>query len=148
MTKPRRRLLLPGCLLVVLSALFGIAGIGVIVAGSVSGAAVDRAEPHSWTAGDVVLQFNRFGTCEVVPESGAPRVVEPKRQVEELQVQRWFSGTASITCDQPVTAWQGSAAGLRSFVSSSAFEYGLATLVVLPLLALVVLLVRRSGAPR
>ncbi|MDA3648806.1 hypothetical protein LZ318_12810 [Saccharopolyspora indica] len=147
MTKPRR-LLLPGCLLVVLSALFGIAGIGVIVAGSVSGIAVDRAEPHRWTTGDVVLQFNRFGTCEVVPEAGPARKVEPQRQVEEIEVPRWFSGPASITCDQPVTAWQGTAAGLRSFVSSAAFEYGLATAVVLPLLGLVVLLVRRRGAPR
>ncbi|WP_188989832.1 hypothetical protein [Saccharopolyspora thermophila] len=144
MTRPRRRSLLPGCLLVLLSAFFGLVGVALIVVGSLSGSAVDD-EPYRWTDGDLVLDFPRHATCTVVPEAGPRRVVEPVRRREQIEVARWFSGPAEVTCDWPVTVWQGGGASFRSFVSSSAFEYGLATLVVLPLLGSAAVLVRRGS---
>jgi hypothetical protein len=139
----RRGLLLPGCLLVLLSAVFGLVGGGLVVAGSISGTAVDRNTPYHWNGGEIVLLFQRFTTCEVVPDSGERRIIEPANPREEKRVDSWFGTSATVTCNQPVRIWQGSTATLRNFTSSSAFEYGLAALVVLPLVALVWLVFRR-----
>ncbi|MEY8038443.1 hypothetical protein AB8O55_03470 [Saccharopolyspora cebuensis] len=138
-----RRRLLPGCLLVLLSAVIGLAGVGAVLAASFGGTSFGREEPYRWDDGALVLDFTRPTSCAVVPEAGQRREVRPVRQREQLEVDRWFAGPAEITCGTAVTAWQGSGASLRSFTSSPPFEYGLAALVVLPLAGAVFVLVRR-----
>ncbi|ASU80268.1 hypothetical protein CDG81_20560 [Actinopolyspora erythraea] len=82
------------------------------------------------------LRKNGWASCDVVPDSGERRDIRSPREdatVSYRQYQPWFSGTATVTCDEQVTIRSGATLTMYRLALSPLVRFGSAAIAAIPL---------------
>ncbi|NHD16506.1 MULTISPECIES: hypothetical protein [unclassified Actinopolyspora] len=96
-------------------------------------------EEFTWENGDIGIEKasreHTMAYCHVVPANGEERNLQsPTRRSDYYRhYERWFSGPATMTCDQKVRVRTGTALQVYGLASSRLFQIGLAVAAAVPL---------------
>ncbi|NYH78677.1 hypothetical protein FHR84_002002 [Actinopolyspora biskrensis] len=96
-------------------------------------------EQFTWENGDIGIEKrsrrHTAAYCDVVPENGEERqIISPrKRSGHYRYYERWFSGPATMTCEQEVRVRTGTALQVYELATSRLFQIGLAVAAAVPL---------------
>lgn len=117
-----------------------------------------RTEEYRWNGEPILIDGKygkrNFAQCKVVPDNGRPKTFSTHYYVGKSgrstvakfePTTAWFSGSATMTCDEAVSVYSGSGLTMYQLANNRLLWVGVAIVGALPLLAVVVL---RSGAIR
>lgn len=109
-----------------------------------------RTEEYRWHGDPFILTDARSGknaTCVVRPDSGEQRPVDSRRTVRNnriYEVTPWFTGSATMDCNRPVTLRSGKNLEMYEIMNNRIVMFGAAAVTVGPLAAVLVFGSRRK----
>ncbi|KGI82650.1 hypothetical protein IL38_04320 [Actinopolyspora erythraea] len=120
--------------------LYGAATLNATTVHSDRGVTEDNADEYRWSGETIALsdnlRKNGWASCDVVPDSGERRDIRSPREdatVSYRQYQPWFSGTATVTCDEQVTIRSGATLTMYRLALSPLVRFGSAAIAAIPL---------------